>query len=124
MLQDGYCHIDNVTLTAKITGYVNVTSGDADALKVALAKHGPISVAIDASRKTFSFYSNGIYYDPECRKFWCYIIHLTGNQIVFYLRMQYFLVSWMCDTKLLENILIFVNLFRTLSHYKENISKL
>jgi hypothetical protein len=68
MLQDGYCHIDNVTLTAKITGYVNVTSGDADALKVALVKHGPISVAIDASRKTFSFYSNGIYYDPECGK--------------------------------------------------------
>jgi len=64
--QDGYCHIDNVTLTAKITGYVNVTPGDPDALKVAVAKHGPISVAIDASRKTFSFYSNGIYYDPEC----------------------------------------------------------
>lgn len=64
--QDGYCHIDNVTLTAKITGYVNVTSGDPDALKVAVAKHGPVSVAIDASRKTFSFYSNGIYYDPEC----------------------------------------------------------
>jgi C1A family cysteine protease len=64
--QDGYCHVDNVTLTAKITGYVNVTSGDPDALKVAVAKHGPISVAIDASRKTFSFYSNGIYYDPEC----------------------------------------------------------
>jgi len=64
--QDGYCHIDNVTLTAKITGYVNVTSGDTDALKVAVAKHGPVSVAIDASRKTFSFYSNGIYYDPEC----------------------------------------------------------
>lgn len=64
--QDGYCHVENVTLTAKITGYVNVTSGDIDALKVALAKHGPISVAIDASHKTFSFYSNGIYYDPEC----------------------------------------------------------
>ncbi|PSN55954.1 hypothetical protein C0J52_02135 [Blattella germanica] len=64
--QDGYCHADNATLTAKITGYVNVTSGDADALKVALAKNGPISIAIDASRKTFSFYSNGIYYDPQC----------------------------------------------------------
>jgi hypothetical protein len=68
LLQDGYCHIDNVTLTARITGYVNVTSGDPDALKVAVAKHGPISIAIDASRKTFSFYSNGIYYDPECGK--------------------------------------------------------
>lgn len=65
-LQDGYCHIDKVPLTAKITGYVNVTSGDPDALKVALLKHGPISVAIDASHKTFSFYSNGIYSEPKC----------------------------------------------------------
>lgn len=55
-------------MTAKLTGYVNVTSGDPDALKVAVAKHGPISVAIDASHKTFSFYSNGIYYDAECGK--------------------------------------------------------
>lgn len=64
--QDGYCHVENVTLTAKIIGFVNVTSGDADALKVAVAKHGPISIAIDASHKTFSFYSNGVYYDPQC----------------------------------------------------------
>ncbi|KAK1118855.1 hypothetical protein K0M31_014626 [Melipona bicolor] len=64
--QDGYCHIDNTTLTAKITGYVNVTPGDPNALKVAIAKHGPISVAIDASHKTFSFYSHGVYYDSVC----------------------------------------------------------
>ncbi|XP_020293033.1 digestive cysteine proteinase 1 [Pseudomyrmex gracilis] len=64
--QDGYCHIDNVTLTAKITGYVNVPSGDVNSLKIAIAKHGPVSVAIDASHKTFSFYSNGVYYDPTC----------------------------------------------------------
>ncbi|XP_059485650.1 digestive cysteine proteinase 1 [Neocloeon triangulifer] len=64
--QDGYCHADNVTLTAKITGYVNVTSGSVDALKAAVAKHGPISVAIDASHRTFSFYSNGVYYEPQC----------------------------------------------------------
>lgn len=64
--QDGYCHINNVTLTAKITGFVNVKSGDPNALKIAIAKHGPISVAIDASHKTFSFYSNGVYYDKNC----------------------------------------------------------
>ena len=66
--------MDNVTLTAKITGYVNVTSGSAQALKVAVFKHGPISVAIDASHKTFSFYSNGVYYDPECGKLKYFII--------------------------------------------------
>lgn len=55
-------------MIAKIIGYVNVTSGDANALKIAIAKHGPISVAIDASHKTFSFYSHGIYYEPTCGK--------------------------------------------------------
>uniref|UniRef100_V9IGG4 Cathepsin L n=2 Tax=Apis TaxID=7459 RepID=V9IGG4_APICE len=64
--QDGYCHVNNISMIAKITGYVNVTSGDANALKIAIAKHGPISVAIDASHKTFSFYSHGIYYEPTC----------------------------------------------------------
>lgn len=65
--QDGYCHIKNVSLTAPITGYVNVTSGDENAFKVALFKKGPLSVAIDASRRTFTFYSHGVYYDPECK---------------------------------------------------------
>ncbi|KAI4467184.1 cysteine protease family c1-related [Holotrichia oblita] len=64
--QDGYCHVSNVSLTAKITGYINVTTNNEDALRLAIFKHGPISVAIDASHKTFSFYSNGVYYDEEC----------------------------------------------------------
>lgn len=62
--QDGYCHANNVSLVAKINGWVNVTSGDEDALRLAIFKHGPISVAIDASHRTFSFYSNGVYYEP------------------------------------------------------------
>jgi len=57
-----------VTLTAKITGYVNVIPQNVDALKIAIVKHGPISVAIDASHKTFSFYSHGVYYDSTCGK--------------------------------------------------------
>jgi len=65
---DGYCHLENATIAAPIKGYVNVTSGDLDALKVALFKHGPISVAIDASHKSFSFYANGVYYEPKCGK--------------------------------------------------------
>lgn len=62
--QDGYCHIANVTMHAKITGFVNVTTNDVNSLKQAMLKNGPISVAIDASHKTFSFYSNGVYYEP------------------------------------------------------------
>lgn len=49
-------------------GYVNVTSGDLQALKIAIAKNGPISVGIDASHKSLSFYSNGVYYEPLCGK--------------------------------------------------------
>lgn len=116
MLQDGYCHIDNVTMTAKITGYVNVTSGDPDALKVAVAKHGPISVAIDASRKTFSFYSSGIYYDPECGKCkW-----QSSNIMLHYLLTQCCVVSVMHHIEVLKNILIFVDLFRLQSYYNGN----
>lgn len=65
---DGYCHLENSTMAASINGYVNVTSGSIDALKVAIFKHGPISVAIDAGHKSFSFYANGVYYEPECGK--------------------------------------------------------
>lgn len=65
--QDGFCHAHdpNVTLVAPITGWVNVTAGDSNAMKLAIFEHGPISVAIDASHKTFSFYSNGVYYEPK-----------------------------------------------------------
>uniref|UniRef100_A0A1B6FJ27 Peptidase C1A papain C-terminal domain-containing protein n=1 Tax=Cuerna arida TaxID=1464854 RepID=A0A1B6FJ27_9HEMI len=65
--QDGYCHINGTPTVAAITGYVNVTSNDPEALKVALLKHGPISVAIDASNPTFTFYANGIYNEKNCR---------------------------------------------------------
>lgn len=65
--QDGYCHVNNVTTVAPITGYVNVTTNNPTALKIALLKHGPISVAIDASQKSFSFYSHGVYYEQNCK---------------------------------------------------------
>ncbi|CAH2009943.1 unnamed protein product [Acanthoscelides obtectus] len=63
--QDGYCHADKVPKVAPIKGWVNVTSNDENALRLAIFKHGPISVAIDASHRTFSFYSNGVYYEPK-----------------------------------------------------------
>jgi len=62
---DGFCHVQDVTPTATITGYVNVTGGE-DALKLAIFKHGPISVAIDASHRSLSFYAYGVYSDPKC----------------------------------------------------------
>ncbi|KAL1501117.1 hypothetical protein ABEB36_006503 [Hypothenemus hampei] len=64
--QDGYCHADKVPKVAKLKAWYNVTPSDENALRLAIFKHGPISVAIDASQKTFTFYSNGIYYDAAC----------------------------------------------------------
>uniref|UniRef100_S4PTE3 Cathepsin l n=2 Tax=Pararge aegeria TaxID=116150 RepID=S4PTE3_9NEOP len=65
--QDGYCHIDNVTLVTSMKGWVNVTTKNENSLRFAIFKYGPVSVAIDASHKSFSFYSNGVYYEPKCK---------------------------------------------------------
>lgn len=53
----------------KISTFVHVPSFDEDALKFALVKHGPISVSIHASLKSFVFYSSGVFYDKECRMY-------------------------------------------------------
>ncbi|KAL7980443.1 hypothetical protein Chor_001597, partial [Crotalus horridus] len=66
-LKNGYCHSNETHLVGKLSSYVNVTSGNATALKAAIYKHGPVSVSIDAAHRTFSFYSNGVYYEPKCK---------------------------------------------------------
>lgn len=48
--QDGYCHVNNATLVAPITGFVNVTSNNEAAFKLALFKNGPLSVAVRFKR--------------------------------------------------------------------------
>jgi len=66
---DGYCHYNssNIVIGARIASYVNVTSGDEQALKMAIANQGPVAVGIDASHKSLSFYSSGVYYEPDCK---------------------------------------------------------
>lgn len=66
LAQDGYCKEDQVEPIVKLQGYVNVTSGDLQALTFALAHQGPVSVGIDASHKSLSFYSHGVYYEEQC----------------------------------------------------------
>ena len=63
---DGFCHFNQSEIGFQIRDYVNVTSGDLNAMKVALAKNGPLSIGIDASHKSLSFYSSGVYYEPKC----------------------------------------------------------
>ena len=42
--EDSFCHHDIATKGAKILGYVNVTEASEEALKIAIAKKGPVSV--------------------------------------------------------------------------------
>jgi len=63
---DGQCQFSNSTIGATLTSYIDIAQGSEDSLKDAVANVGPISVAIDASQKSFQFYSSGVYYDEKC----------------------------------------------------------
>ncbi|CAL1272228.1 unnamed protein product [Larinioides sclopetarius] len=64
--QDGNCNFKPDSVGATVTGYVDIPSGDEDALKQAVATIGPVSVAIDASHDSFQSYQDGVYDEPEC----------------------------------------------------------
>ncbi|KAF8796161.1 Cathepsin L like protein [Argiope bruennichi] len=64
--EDGTCHFKKSAVGATVTGYVDIPTGDEEALKKAVATVGPISVAIDASHDSFQTYQDGIYDEPEC----------------------------------------------------------
>ena len=46
-------------MAAKLSGCVDVEDGREDLLRRAVASEGPVSVAIDASHKTFQLYAGG-----------------------------------------------------------------
>ncbi|EDO45852.1 predicted protein [Nematostella vectensis] len=66
LAKDGVCHYNKSAIGAKDTGFVDIPTGDENALQQALASVGPISIAIDASQSTFHFYHQGVYDDPDC----------------------------------------------------------
>lgn len=61
----GKCKFDKKNIAATVSGFVDIPSGDEDALKEALATVGPVSVAIDVEDK-FMFYKDGIFVDKRC----------------------------------------------------------
>ncbi|XP_070697927.1 cathepsin L.1 [Pempheris klunzingeri] len=64
--EDGQCRFNSATIGATCTGYVDVSQGDEQALKEAVATIGPVSVAIDASHMSFQLYESGLYDEPDC----------------------------------------------------------
>jgi len=67
LMQDGWCQAQGKAADVSLNSYINVTSGDENALMDALASVGPISISIDASHPGLSFYSSGVYNDPACK---------------------------------------------------------
>ncbi|KPJ14337.1 Digestive cysteine proteinase 1 [Papilio machaon] len=52
----------------RISGHVNVTVNSVPALKLAIRRHAPTVVIVDATAKSFTTYSKGVLYDERCGK--------------------------------------------------------
>ncbi|XP_064476054.1 procathepsin L-like [Ornithodoros turicata] len=50
----------------RVRGFVKVPPQNEAALQEAVARVGPVSIAINASPRSFMFYRGGIYYEPNC----------------------------------------------------------
>eukprot|EP00123_Amoebidium_parasiticum_P015299 comp22882_c0_seq1/m.36152 comp22882_c0_seq1/g.36152 ORF comp22882_c0_seq1/g.36152 comp22882_c0_seq1/m.36152 type:complete len:557 (-) comp22882_c0_seq1:489-2159(-) len=66
--ENGYCMFKQEDAAVQIDKVVRVSVGDEEGMKDALANVGPLAVAFDASQESFTFYSSGVYYDPNCTK--------------------------------------------------------
>ncbi|KPP62034.1 cathepsin L precursor-like [Scleropages formosus] len=65
--EDGTCRFKPENVGATCSGYVDIPSGDENALKEAVATVGPVSVAIDAGHESFQLYQSGS--ATVCRRF-------------------------------------------------------
>lgn len=59
------CLYNASTVGAKINGYKQLESGNETMLEAAVAKFGPVSVAIEATN-AFQFYGSGVFVDSTC----------------------------------------------------------
>lgn len=60
------CKYDATKSVTKATGWVNIPKGNELALQEAIAKTGPVAVAIDADPITFQMYRKGVYESSSC----------------------------------------------------------
>jgi cathepsin L len=63
---DRPCRFKPQNVGADDTGFVDIKQGSESDLEAAIAKVGPISVAIDASHMSFQFYDHGVYNERQC----------------------------------------------------------
>lgn len=63
---DAKCRYNAKNSGASDKGFTDIAQGDENKLKKAIAAHGPVSVAIDASQESFQSYKEGVYYDEGC----------------------------------------------------------
>jgi len=61
-----HCLFDEKNVGATLKSWVDIKSGSEKALEAAVAKVGPVSVAIDAGHPGFKMYKTGIFYSKEC----------------------------------------------------------
>ena len=60
-----YCAFRPSRVGATVKGFVDLPKGDENALAVAVAAQGPVSVSINANPKSFRFYKYGIYEEAD-----------------------------------------------------------
>jgi len=60
------CKFSRKSVATTCSGFVDIPQGNETALQEAIAIHGPVSVAIDASQQSFQFYVSGVYSDANC----------------------------------------------------------
>jgi len=63
--RDGTCKFSASNVGATMSSFKDVGKSET-ALQSAIQNLGPVSVAIDASKSSFHFYSSGVYYEAAC----------------------------------------------------------
>lgn len=90
------CRFDDVPKSdVKVYGFAELPD-DEETMKLAVNEFGPLLVSINAEPKTFHFYSEGVYYDPECDNFTNHAVVVVGYGHDETFDMDYWLVknSW------------------------------
>lgn len=66
LAKDGPCNFDPDYVGVTLGGYKLIIKGSESDLQDAVQNAGPVSVAIDATHKNFTFYSSGVYHERPC----------------------------------------------------------